>query len=180
MMGQATVSNGQSVAIQEATEEMRNVPSYAKVSPSENTVVFDSQQFSVFVLALMPDRAANLTGNQLPSYVTGDVFVVYGLINPTLVIPAGAVAQFTVVNLDDDMYHNLVVSAYGPPYGYMSMGEMMSGDWMPYLPPADYNQGSAHEYSYVLQFNQPGTFWYVCTYPGHAESGMYGRLIVTG
>jgi rusticyanin len=102
------------------------------------------------------------------------------LINPTLVIPSGAVVQFTVVNLDDDMYHNLVVSSYGPPFGYMSMQGMMSGNWMPYLPPADYAQGSAQEYSYALQLNQPGTFWYVCTYPGHAQSGMYGRLIVTG
>ena len=73
----------------------------------------------------------------------------------------------------------LVVSSYGPPYGYMSMQGMMSGDWMPYLPPADYNQGSAQEYSYVLQLNQPGTFWYVCTYPSHAEPGMYGRVILT-
>jgi rusticyanin len=179
MMGQGTVSAGQPVAIQGAIDEMRNVPSYAKVNPSDNTVVFDSQQFSVFVLALMPDRAVNLTGRQLPSYATSDVFVIYGLINPTLVMPAGASVQFTVVNLDDDMYHNLVVSSSGPPFGSMSMQGMMSGDWMPYLPPADYNQGSANESSYGLQLNQSGTFWYLCTYPGHAQSGMYGSIIVT-
>jgi rusticyanin len=180
MMQQGIVSTGQPVEIQEAMQEMRNVPSYAKVSSSDNTVTFDSQQFSVFVLALMPDRAVNLTGRPLSSYATGDVFVIYGLINPTLVIPAGALVQFTVVNLDDDMYHNLVVSSYGPPFGYMSMQGMMSGNWMPYLPPADYAQGSAQEYSFVLPLNHPGTFWYICTYPGHAQSGMYGRLIVTG
>ena len=126
----------------------------------------------------MPDEAVNITGSQPPSYATDDVFVIYGLINPTLVMRSGASVQFTVVNLDDDMYHNLAVSTYGPPYGYMSMQGMMSGDWMPYLPPADYGQGSAHEYSYTLTLNQPGTLWYICTYPDHAESGMYGRIIV--
>ena len=127
----------------------------------------------------MPDKAVNITGRQLPSYATDDVFVIYGLIKPTIVVRSGASVQFTVVNLDDDMYHNLVVSMYGPPYGYMSMQGMMSGYWMPYLPPADYGQGSAHEYSYTLTLNQPGTLWYICTYPDHAESGMYGQLIVT-
>ena len=180
MMGQRTSSSGESVTIQEAIEEMRNVPSYASVDSSDNTVVFDSQQVSIFVLALMPDRAANLTGRQMPNYATGDVFVIYGLINPTLLVPRGAYVQFTVVNLDDDMYHNLVVSSYGPPFGYMPMQGMMSGGWMPYLPPADYNSSSAQQYSYMLQFNQPGIFWYICTYPSHAASGMYGRVIVTG
>jgi rusticyanin len=146
---------------------------------SNNTVVFESRQFTVFVLALSPDRAVNLTGKQPPSYATDDVFVIYGLINPTIVVRPGASVQFTVVNLDDDVYHNLVVSTYGPPYGYMSMRGMMSGDWMPYLPPANYSQDSAHEYSYTLTLNQPGTLWYSCTYPDHAESGMYGQLIVT-
>jgi rusticyanin len=179
IMGQGTVSAGQPVTIQEAVQVMRNIPSYAKVISSNNTVVFDSQQFSVSALALMPDEAVNLTGRQPPSYATDDVFVIYGLINPTLVVRAGALVKLTVVNLDDDMYHNLVVASYGPPYAYMSMQGMMSGYWMPYLPPADYSQGSAHEYSYTMPLGQPGTFWYICTYPGHAQSGMYGRIIVT-
>jgi rusticyanin len=184
MMGpgiaQGTVSTGQSVTIQQAVQMMRNIPAYAKVISGNNTVVFDSNDFSVVVLALMPDEAVNLTGTQPPSYATDDVFVIYGLINPTIVVRAGASVQFTVVNLDDDMYHNLVVSSYGPPYAYMSMQGMMSSNWMPYLPPADYAQGSAHEYSYTMNMNQPGTFWYLCTYEGHAQSGMYGQLIVIG
>jgi rusticyanin len=178
-MGQGSISTGQSVGIQQAVQMMRSIPAYAKVISSNNTVVFDSNDFSVVVLALMPDEAVNLTGTQPPSYATDDVFVIYGLINPTLIVRSGASIQFTVVNLDDDMYHNLVVSSQGPPYGYMSMQGMMSGNSMPYLPPANYSQNSAHEYSYTLTLNQPGTLWYICTYPEHAESGMYGRIIVT-
>jgi rusticyanin len=177
--GTASASAGQPIAIQQAIQEMRNVPAYASVIPSNNTIVFNSKDFSVVVLALMPDKAVNLTGTQPPSYATDDVFVIYGLINPTIVVRTGASIQFTVVNLDDDMYHNFVVSSYGPPYGYMAMQGMMSGNWMPYLPPADYAQGSAQQYTYTLNMNQPGTFWYLCTYQGHAESGMYGQLTVT-
>jgi len=181
MMGQGNgaISNGQPITIEQAIQTMRSVPSYARVIPRNNTLVFESRQFDVFVLALMPDEAVNLTGRQPPSYATDDVFVICGLINPTIIIPSGASVQFTVANLDDDMYHNLVISTYGPPYGYMSMQGMMHVYWMPYLPPADYTQGSAYEYSYTLTMNQPGMFWYICTYPDHAESGMYGTIIVT-
>jgi rusticyanin len=181
MMGQWMSTPGRSVSIQVAIQMMRSVPSYAKVSSDTNTVTFDSQAVSIIALAIMPDKGANLTGREPPSYSTGDVFVIDGLINPTLMVPAGASVQFTVVNLDEDMYHNLVVSAYEPPYPYMAMGAMMSGGYMmAFLPPADYSQGTAHEYSYTLTLNQPGTYWYLCTYPSHAESGMYGEITVTG
>lgn len=179
MMGQGTVSLGQPITIEQAIQTMRNTPSYARVDPSNNTIVFESQQFTVYVLALMPDKAVNITGRQPPSYATDDVFVVYGLINPTLEMRSGASVQFTVVNLDDDMNHNLVISTYGPPYSYMAMQGMMSGYWTPYLPPANYSQGSAHEYSYTLTLSEPGTLWYICTYPDHAQSGMYGKIVVT-
>jgi rusticyanin len=179
MMGQGTESDGQPITIEQEIQTVQNTPSYAEVIPNNNTVIFESQKFNLFVLALMPDKSVNITGRQPPSYATDDVFVIYGLINPTLVIRSGSSVQFTVVNLDNDMFHNLVVSAYGPPYGSMSMQGMMSGSWMPYLPPADYSQGSAPEYSYTLTLSQPGTSWYICTYPGHAESGMYGKIIVT-
>jgi rusticyanin len=180
-MGQWMSTPGQSISIQAAIQAMHSVPSYAKVISNTKTVTLDSQAVSIVALAMMPDKAVNLTGTERPSYSTGDVFVIDGLINPRLMIPAGASVQFTVVNLDDDMYHNLVVSAYGPPYPYMTMGAMMSGGYRtPFLPPADYSQAVAHEYSYTLSFNQPGTLWYLCTYPSHAESGMYGEITVTG
>ncbi len=188
---------GQPASIQQSIQAMQSPPPpYARVTRSNDTVAFDSQNIDVLVLAMIPDRAANLTGMQPPSYSTGDVFVIYGLVNPTLVIPKGTSIHFTIANLDDDMYHNMVVSSIGPPYPYMSMeGGMMSSFWqgggkgsaslpvlsmMPFLPPADYRQGSAYEYSYALTFNQPGNLWYLCTYPGHALQGMYGEILVTG
>ena len=180
MMG----AKGEILTIQQATQMMQSTPSYAKVFPNNNTIVFTSKDISIFALAIMPDRAVNLTGMQPPSYSQGDVFVIYTLINPVLVMPNGASVHFTISNLDDDMYHNLVVSSIGPPYPYMAMQGMMHSStfpvmyMMPFLSPADYAQSVAHEYSYTLTFNQPGPMWYLCTYPGHAQLGMYGQIVV--
>ena len=185
---------GVSVPIEQAVQTSQSPPTYAQITKSNNTISFHSQDINILALAIMPEMAVNLTGMQPPSYSTGDVFVIYGLINPTLVIPAGASVHFTVVNLDDDMYHNLVVSTISPPYPYMAMQGMMYSysqpqtsnnttfypfnSMMGFLPPADYTQGTAHEYSYSMTLNQAGNLWYLCTYPEHARSGMYGEIVV--
>lgn len=179
---------GQTIQVGQAIQMMRDTPTYASVIASNNTIILHgSQSIRIVALAVMPDRAMNLTGIQPPSYSTGDVFVIYGLINPTLVVPRGTSVQLTVVNLDDDMYHNMVISSIGPPYPYMAMQGMMisqrsQGAWMammPFLPPANYNQDTAHEYSYNLTLTSPASLWYLCVYPGHAQTGMYGKLLVT-
>ncbi len=125
-------------------------------------------------------------------------FEILGIINPTLVITPGSQVKFTVVNVDTDSYHNFVISLQGPPYYYMGgmmngyngnysgFGSMMGGYFqynnthgymMSYLPP----QSSGH-YAYTnvsYDFSSSGTFWYLCTYPGHASNGMYGKIKVS-
>ena len=177
--------HGQTVTVDQAIQMMKNVPAYTSVSPSNNTITFASREVVLVVLATDHEEALNLTGRQSPSYATDDVFVIYGLINPTLVIPHGAVVQVTVINLDKDMYHNFVVTALSPPYSYMVMqGIMMNwqqqgiAQMMPFLPPANDAQGVAHEYVYSVALNTQTILWYLCTYPGHAQAGMYGEVLV--
>jgi rusticyanin len=170
-------TQGQTVSVQQAIQMMHNTPSYAKVISHNNTIIFGSKNTNVLALAMGRDTAINLTAIQPPSYSKGDVFVIDGLINPTLVIPKGTSVQFTVINLDNDMNHNLAISSASPPYPYMAMMSSMSG-MMSFLPPT--NQGSAHEYSYTLTLDQSGNLWYLCTYPSHAQDGMYGKILVTG
>jgi hypothetical protein len=62
-IGQATASAGQPIAIQQAIQEMRTIPAYPNVIASNNTIVFNSKDFRVVVLALMEEDAANLTGH---------------------------------------------------------------------------------------------------------------------
>ncbi|MCL5066961.1 MAG: plastocyanin/azurin family copper-binding protein [Thaumarchaeota archaeon] len=189
--GGMMATQGQAISLDQAIQMMRSVPQYANVMPSNNTVIFSSNSSqSVRVVALATDHqgAANLTTNTPPSYATDDLFVIYGLIDPTLVIPHGASVQVTVVNLDKDMYHNFAVTTVSPPYSYMTMMQGMmsnrqqSGTWlsmMPFLPPANYKQGIAHEYTYTFTLtSQQATLRYLCTYPGHAQDGMYGKILV--
>jgi len=50
---------------------------------------------------------------------------------------------------------------------------------MPVIPHANYSSGFASEYNYTTVFDNAGTYWYLCMYPGHAQMGMYGKIIVT-
>ncbi len=177
-----------------------SAPSYARLIPNNRTIAFASSSINLTVLAMGGDRARNLTGTELPSYSTDNVFVIYGMINPTLVVPRGAVLQVTVVNLDEDAYHDFVIGTLSPPYPYMAMQGMMTasrgggpGGWgmmmggggaygsflrmMPVLNPADYADGWAPFYSYSVTLNGGANLWYLCTYPGHAQSGMYGQIL---
>lgn len=175
-------------SIGQVEKELTEVPSYVRVYPDNDTVVIASRDADVLVVAMMGDDAARMFNATLPSYAHGDVFVIYGLVNPTLVVPAGAVIHVTFVNLDDDMYHNFVVTTAPPPYpynvmpyigAYGGMGPQMMA-YMRWVPPANYSDGRAYGYYYTLTFAEPGTYWYLCTYPGHAEEGMYGKIIVIG
>ena len=169
---------GHPVSVQQAIQMMHNTPSYAKVISHNNTIIFSSKDPSIVALAMMYERAVNLTGLILPSYSKGDVFVIYGLINPTLVIPKGSSIQFRIINPDDGMNHDLSISSVRPPYPYIAMmSSMQSTGMMSFLPPTD--EGLAHEYSYTLTLDQSGNLYYLCTYPSHVQEGMYGRIIMT-
>ena len=165
--------------------EALSVPSYVKVFPANDTVVINSTYVKLTVYAMMGSMAEKITGQKMPAYAHGDVFVIYGLINPTLVFnTAGRPVTLiiTLINLDDDMYHNFVLTVQSPPYSYMVGPGMMSFsggfmEMMPYLPPT--SNGNAYTYSYSVQLRGQNTFWYICTYPGHAENGMYGEIVIT-
>ena len=93
-------------------------------------------------------------------------------------VKQGTTVEFTVINVDSDSYRNFVLSLSGPPYYYM--GNIMQGPGlmnnMNFLP-----QVHSDSYAYTnlsYSFSVPGTYWYLCTYPGHAANGMYGKIVV--
>ncbi len=170
---------GTPLAIQTAVQDAKVTPSYAVVSSKNDSIVFESKNVSIVVLAMGVDRAANLTGSTPPAYAANDAFVIDGLIDPTLVLQKGSTVHITFVNLDSSAYHDVIITSTGPPYQYMpmsAMGGLMS--MMPFVQHADYQQEQAYEYSYNASFNSAGTFWYLCMYPGHAQMGMYGYILV--
>ena len=63
---------------------------------NNNTLVFSSSNITLVVLAMGVQRAINLTHEQPQQYdsnSSGNAFVIYGLINPTLIIPKDAIVH---------------------------------------------------------------------------------------
>jgi rusticyanin len=183
MMGGTGAGNfSTKVGTSTAESYANKLPSYARAYPNNNTVSFSSGNITLVVLAMGVQRAINLTHEQPPSYdsnSSGNAFVVDGLIDPTLIIPKDAIVHVEFINLDSSEYHNVIMTATGPPYQYMPMSAMNGiVSMMPVIPHANYSVGSASEYNYTTVFDTTGTYWYLCMYPGHAQMGMYGKIIV--
>ncbi|WP_369611254.1 plastocyanin/azurin family copper-binding protein [Sulfurisphaera javensis] len=180
--GGYTVMYEQTIPINEAISMMKNVPNYVKVFPENDTLVFNSTDITLVVLSMGHGRAINLTDYVPPSFAHAqdNVFVIYGLINPTIIIPQGAVVHIILINLDAGDYHNIAITPVPPPYPYYVMMyiKMNILGMAPMLPPANYNSGQAYTFSFTTTFSQTGTYYYLCEYPGHAEMGMYGEIIV--
>ena len=183
MGGTGSSATSARINISIAEAHANDIPSYAHVYPNNNTIAFSSSNITLVVLAMGVQRAVNLTREQPPSYdsnSSGNAFVIDGLIDPTLAIPQDAIVRVEFINLDSSEYHNVIMTATGPPYQYMPMSAMNGiVSMMPIIPHADYSNGSASDYNYTAVFGNAGTYWYLCMYPGHAQMGMYGKIIVT-
>lgn len=180
MMGGGYSQTFKTISIKDASASSQ-LPPYAQVAKDTNTITFSSQNVNIVALSMMADDAKNMTGSSPPSYAKDDVFVIGNMIDPTLAIKAGTQLTVTSINLDEDMSHNFVIMTTAPPYSYMPMQNTMYGGavaMMPVLPNDDVKGGYAYELSYQVTLSQSGTYWYVCTYPGHAQEGMYGKIIV--
>ncbi len=111
-----------------------------------------------------------------------EYFMINGMINPTIIAKDGIRIKLVVINMDN-MEHNLAIINQPPPYPYMIMGGGMMGSsvkfllYSNYLPP--YSGGTNYP-ALIINFdaNQMGTYWYLCTYPGHAQEGMYGKIVI--
>ena len=182
MGGGGTGQSGTHVSIVAVESNETSIPYNVHKFVNNNTLAFSSSNITVVVLAMGVQRAINLTHEQPPQYdsnSSGNAFVIYGLINPTLIIPKDAIVHVEFINLDSSEYHNVIMSATGPPYQYMPMSAMNGiVSMMQVIQHANYSNGSASEYNYTTAFDNSGVYWYLCMYPGHAQMGMYGKIIV--
>jgi rusticyanin len=143
---------------------------------------------TLLIVAMGNDMARELTGNSPPQWAeSSDVYVTYGgLIDPTIVVPAGADIKVIYFNLDTDMPHSLVITSVAPPYPpMMSLDKeppAFPGAYTPNpteeLPPTGEEWAMAHGYAFEFKTTTAGNYWYVCYIPSHAYEGMYGPLIV--
>ena len=142
------------------------------IDARSHTVLFSGTNVTIDLIAMQPGHP-------------DQTFEVAGLTNPTLVVSRGAVVRLSLVNMDygDTMEHGLILTQVPPPYPYRlrkDKGPILA-QIMPLLPWRSEKAVVQARYatlSTTFVARQPGTYWYVCPTPGHAEQGMYGRFIV--
>ena len=157
--------SGASVAPSQEQAFESAVPAGASVDRSTNTVSFNSQQIALTVLAAPPDGP-------------DETFRVAGLTNPTIEVPEGARVTLQLVNADDGMPHNFLISDVQPPFptmGMMMVSPMFGADT------ATLDEATGTELpatNVIFTASSAGRFTYLCSVPGHAAAGMYGTWVV--
>ena len=106
-----------------------------------------------------------------------EIFVINGLLNPTIHLSKGSQLTVTLANADPDMYHNLALTTRDPPFSSMPMMNHMSGPRTSMLSPSEIDYYWVQDMR--IAANSSGQFWYLCEYPDHAAVGMYGSLVIT-
>ena len=143
-----------------------------RVDKARNHVSFSGDRIEIAMAAVQPD-------------FPDTTFEVAGLVNPTIVVPAGSLVTLDFVNMDygNRMSHGVVITPVPPLYPVLSMMGMpytLAG--IPILPPRqlkDVDKSLYAEGSVTFEAPPPGTYYYLCQYYDHAYKGMYGRFIVT-
>lgn len=145
-------------------EDVAAAQKNAQVDEKTNTITYSGNSVKL-VIAGSPEKADGK-------------FVIHGLVNPKLIIPRGSDVTVKFVNEDGDVPHAFEITNAVPPYDYMSMmdGGIYPGSVIRALPKTS---GSHYAMATTtFQASQLGTFYYICQYPGHAQKGMYGKLMI--
>lgn len=143
--------------------QIDSMPTSRPAVAANSTLIFSGD--SARILVLMGPMAE---GQSMYS------FVIDNLTNPTLVLPRGAAVTMTIVNMDTDAYHGLMLTGAAPPYTYNVMPMMMSSIASTRALPPSTNGFPFQQISFVVD----GPMYYLCPVPGHAQLGMFGQIRV--
>jgi rusticyanin len=143
------------------------IPAGATVSRAQHRITFSGTSIRLVVLAS-------------PSGGPDETFRIAGMVDPAIVVKAGAHMSIEVVNADQDTAHGLVITA-----------SQARSSWMPMMTASPAFPGSAlwflgdptaagmHDGTLSFTASTPGTYRYLCPVPGHAQEGMAGEFIVS-
>jgi rusticyanin len=158
---------GPRVSATQAAQLGRHVPPGATINRARHTITFTAASIHLVAVASPPGGP-------------DETFRIAGMVNPAVVVPAGAKVSIEVINADPDTAHGLVITASD---GRSSWMPMMTG--RPAFTGAALwflgNPTSAGMHAGTLTFtaNTPGTYHYLCPVPGHAQKGMTGAFTVS-
>ncbi len=124
-------------------------------------------------------KRVHLVALASPEGVPDMTWNVDGLVNPTVVIPRGARVTIDLFNADEDHQHGWELTVTPPPYRFMAMMYAAVAQPSSFAMPVQ-EASSARWLGHSLHFTaaDSGTFYYFCPVPGHAQKGMYGKLVV--
>ena len=158
---------GTRVSPAQAARLGNQVPAGATVSRAEHRITLSGRSIRIVVLAS-------------PSGGPGETFRVAGMVNPAIVVTAGARVSMEVVNTDPGNANGLVVT-----------GGRAGSAWMPMMTARPAFPGSAlwflgsptaagmHAGTLSFTAAVAGTYRYLCPVPGHAQEGMAGAFVVS-
>ena len=208
MMGGSGMMGNGGASMMNGNSNTQNMMSGMMTSPSS----IDNATFNTFnspPSGVVVNRTSNIvyvgtSGVTIPVEASplwypqpGDYWLVYSLVNPTIVIKQGEQVHLLFINMDNET-HVAAITTMAPPYSYMPMmngmmgggsgGTQSTATWLaigPMLQGVSNTAASNKNATYsdavlTVTFNSTGTFWYPCLYPGHAQMGMYGKILVTG
>jgi len=140
--------------------------STATVDRQATTVACHSDDVTIVALA-SPEGSRDMSWN------------VAGLVNPTVIVPRGARVSVDFFNADVDTMHGWELTGAPPPYPYMAMmGAPVAfpGAFAMPVPNVTAQRWLGHVSHFTAA--RPGMYYYLCPVPGHAQKGMYGKLVV--
>ncbi len=154
-----------------AAQILAQTAQIARKNVEKNEVIFSGQNITIAMAAVEP-------------HFPDTTFEVTGLINPTIVVPAGAHIKLILINMDygSQMDHGVEITNVAPPYPPFSMmGAPNTFVGIRILPPRQSENIHASLYaesSTIFTTPPVGTYYYLCQYGDHAHRGMYGRFVV--
>lgn len=96
--------------------------------------------------------------------------------NPTLMFPAGAKVTITVINTNGGAEHSFMITKHAPPFSAMPNPSSLGA--MAVVPELAAASGGQFHTDTVTWDAKAGTYYYLCKTPGHASTGMYGKIVV--
>jgi rusticyanin len=158
---------GTRVSPAQAARLGRQIPAGATVSSARHRITFSGASVRLVVLAS-------------PAGGPNETFRIAGMVDPVVVVKAGARVSIQVVNADPDTAQGLVITASGAGSSRMPMltaRPAFTGSAVWFLG----NPTSAGMHAATLSFtaSTPGTYQYLCPVPGHAQEGMTGTFTVS-
>jgi rusticyanin len=121
----------------------------------------------------------NLVAIAAPGSQPGMFWQLDGVNNATITVPAGATLNVEFANGDPGHRHGFELTTAAPPYSFMAMmdGHIAAhGAFIMPVRPPDGN--SWYVATATFHAPAPGTYHIICPVPGHAQQGMWAKLVV--